>query len=160
RKDFGGRGRFDFRLNADERAAFKKNGFVVSERMGDTNFSDLYYRIYSRDLPVFITADSVLHAWHKSFDTMLEEIETNFFIPMLNDLLAGMATKVADANKEAGAAVLADSLKDTDYFIAVARSLLSGKQEPSVLGQDKRVAATLKNCADLQLEEVEFFGRL
>src|SRR5207253_2656659 len=62
--------------------------------------------------------------------------------------------------KEAGAGVLADSIKDADYFVAVARSLLSDKQEPSVLDQDKRVAATLKKCTDLQLEEIEFFGRL
>ncbi|DBA04949.1 TPA: hypothetical protein N0F65_006951 [Lagenidium giganteum] len=27
-----------------------------------------YYRLYSDDMPVYITADSILHAWHRSFD--------------------------------------------------------------------------------------------
>jgi hypothetical protein len=44
----------------EELALFKKNGFVVSERMGASSFGEMFYRIYSRDLPVFITADAVL----------------------------------------------------------------------------------------------------
>src|SRR5262249_48932980 len=45
----GGRGGYDFRLNPDELAAFQKNGFVASERMGAASFGQMYYRIYSRD---------------------------------------------------------------------------------------------------------------
>src|SRR5262249_12812929 len=65
---------YDFRLNAEELAAFKKNGFMVSERMGAASFAEQYYRIFTRDLPVFITSDALLHAWHRSYDAMLEEL--------------------------------------------------------------------------------------
>jgi hypothetical protein len=34
-----------FQLNAEELAIFKKNGFVVSERLGGQNFADVFYRI-------------------------------------------------------------------------------------------------------------------
>src|ERR1051325_7688882 len=56
---FGG---FDFRLNEAELASFKKNGFVVSERLEAGSFAELFYRIYSRDLPVFVATDALLHA--------------------------------------------------------------------------------------------------
>ena len=59
---------FDFRLNDRELAVFKDTGFVVSERMGSHSFTDLFYRIYVRDLPVYVSSDAMLHAWHRYFD--------------------------------------------------------------------------------------------
>src|SRR4029453_16900822 len=54
-----------FRLNAAELARFRANGFVVSERLGGSSFGGLYYAVFHGDLPVFVTADSVLQAWHR-----------------------------------------------------------------------------------------------
>jgi hypothetical protein len=59
-------------LNQEELAIFSTNGFVVSDRLVSfdnydryaQSFADIYYDIFRRDLPVFISADSVLHAWH------------------------------------------------------------------------------------------------
>ncbi len=65
----------DFRLNTDEFAVFQTNGFVVSQRMGSYSFADAFYSIYSDDLPVFVSTDAVLQAWHRSYIAMLEEIE-------------------------------------------------------------------------------------
>ena len=52
----------DFRLNASELEIFKKNGFVVSERLGGQSFAELFYRIYNNNLPVFVSTDALLHA--------------------------------------------------------------------------------------------------
>ena len=70
--------RVDFRLNSEELAVFKQNGFVVSERLLEPSFASLFYSIYSRDLPVFVSSDALLHAWHRSYDAMLEELEENY----------------------------------------------------------------------------------
>eukprot|EP01083_Nonionella_stella_P117933 351881_1 len=53
-------------LNEKEQGKLANHGFVVSERLGLGNFTDLYASIYSDDLPVFVSADSILHAWHRS----------------------------------------------------------------------------------------------
>lgn len=85
-KKYGDKGwrSWDFRLNDAELALFLKNGFVVSPRLGSVNapnilglntggyqirstFADVFYRVFNDDLPVFISADSALHAWHYSF---------------------------------------------------------------------------------------------
>src|SRR5262249_7830567 len=146
------KGMEDFRLNEKELALFKENGFVVSERMGAASCTDLFYRIYKRDLPVIVTADSVLHAWHRSFDAILEEVETTMLIPALEDILASMAGEVPEAQRRYGSGLLRGSLTDADYFLAVARSLLAGKQIRPALDQDLRVDQTVRKCANLQLE--------
>jgi RNA polymerase sigma factor (sigma-70 family) len=152
--------RWDFRLNKEELAKFKENGFVVSERMGSASFSELLYRIYSRDLPVYISSDAILHAWHRSYDAILEQLEETYLAQSLNDILTSMADSVPAAHKAYGNGVLAESLKDADYFLAVARSLLDDKQAKTSLDQEQRVADTLKACASLALiQDYPLFGR-
>ncbi len=152
-------GGYDFRLNADELAAFKRNGFVVSGRMGAPSCTEMFYRIYKRDLPVFVTSDSVLHAWHRSYDALLVEIEKEMLIPALDEILTEMAFRVPDARRAYGKGLCAESMADADYFLAVARSLLAGKPVKSALGQDERVALTLKACDRLEMEKFDLFGK-
>jgi Protein of unknown function (DUF3160) len=150
---------YDFRLNEAELAKFKSNGFVVSERMGAQSMAEMYYRIYRRDLPVFISADSILHAWHRTYDAMLEELELTYLTVALDEVLTGMAEQLPAARKEYGNGPLAESLVDSDYFIAVARSLLAGQEVATKFEQAERVQKTLEAIAKLQLQEFELFGR-
>jgi hypothetical protein len=151
-------GGFDFRLNEAEMAAFKQNGFVVSERMGAASCTEMLYRIYKRDLPVLITTDAILHAWHRSYDAILEEVETSMLIPALNNILTAMSGEVAEAKTRYGAGLFQDSVHDADYFLAVARSLLAGYAVESNLGNDDRVARTIEACNRQGLEDFILFG--
>ncbi|MSQ96290.1 MAG: DUF3160 domain-containing protein [Gemmataceae bacterium] len=154
------RGRwFDFRLNQQELAKFKENGFVVSERLSGQSFAELFYRIYANDLPVFVSSDAILHAWHRSYDAMLEELEATYLAGSLGEILTGMADKIPAAQKKYGDGILGDSLADADYFLAVAQSLLQDQQQPTKLKQDARVAKTLRAVKDLQIEEFILFGK-
>ena len=151
---------FDARLATDELAVFKKNGFVVSERLGVTSFGRAFYRIWKDDLPVFISTDALLQAWHRTYDAMLEEIEETYLFNSVQAMLEAMAGQVAAASTEVGTGGLKDSLLDADYFLAVARSLLAGTNNlpvPSLLGQDARAAATLADIKAEQLKQVDDF---
>jgi hypothetical protein len=152
-------GGYNFRLNEQEMAAFKKNGFLVSERMGAASFSEMLYRIYSRDLPVYISPDAILQAWHRSYDAMLEDLETSYLSVSLDQILSGMVAALPEAKKAYGDGVLADGLKDADYFLAVGRSLLAGAPVGTQFDQNDRVAQTLKACDGLQLQKFVLFGR-
>lgn len=138
-----GAGLYSFALNAAEMARMRQSGFVVSERLGAPDFAEIYYRVFFRDLPVFITTDSILHAWHRSFDALLADMERGYLEPALRELLKGMVSGLARARDTYGAGVLRDSVRDADYYLAVALSLLAGAPAPSVLGQGARVTATL-----------------
>jgi hypothetical protein len=149
----------DFRLNAEELVVFKKNGFVVSERLGAKNFTDLFYRIYSNDLPVFISADAILHGWHRSYDAILEELEETYLARSLSEILEGMAQAIPEALAQYGQGLLNLSLRDVDYFLAVGRSLLTGTIVTTHLNQDSRVTGTLGAAERQQLQEFSLFGR-
>src|SRR4029079_10445290 len=113
----------DFRLNSTELQLFKTHGFVVSERLGSSSFADVFYNLWHNDLPVFISTDAILQAWHRTYDAMLEELEETYLFNSAEKVLAGLAAQLAAASAEAGNGVLRESILDADYFLAVARSL-------------------------------------
>lgn len=149
----------DFRLDPQELEVFRRNGFVVSERMGAMSFGEMFYRIYTNDLPVFVSTDSILHAWHRSYDAMLKELEQTCLMHSLQQILEGMAGALLQARERFGKGPLGPSLEDADYFLAVARSFLAAEQVPSVLGTDARVARTLAEVERSGMQEVQLFGR-
>ena len=150
----------DFRLNAAETARLQRNGFVASGRLGASCCLELYYNIFRRDLPVFITTDSILQAWHRSYDAILQDLETTYLSVSLAAMLEGMAGQMAPLAQAYGAGELKQSVLDADYYLAVARSLLAGASVPSVLGQDSAVAATLAGVESLSIMPLNLFGRL
>jgi hypothetical protein len=131
-------GRRDFRLNPGELELFKTNGFVVTGRISQTNFTDLYYDIFVHDLPVFVTADSVLQAWFKSEEAILEYLEELYLANALKAVLKGMADELANIALVVEGGPLKQSLLDADYYLTVAR-MLTGDTAQSHFGQDALV---------------------
>lgn len=133
---------FDFRLTPAEKARVRQNGFVVSARMGYENFAEPLYQLWNDDMPVFISTDALLQAWHQSYANMVIELETLVLNKYLGDMLSGMAAQIPAAQQEATPA-LQESLLDADYFLAVALSLQRGTNVASALGQEDRVQHTV-----------------
>jgi hypothetical protein len=152
-------GRADFRLDDAERRCFATNGFVVSERLGAASMVEIFDRLHGRDLPVFVSADSILHAWHRSFDAVLAELEQACLSPALDDVLAGMAAAIPDAQGAYASGVLGECLDDADWYLAVGRSLLAGHAVPGHRGHDDRVAITLEAIGGERTARIEVFGR-
>jgi len=151
---------YDFRLNPQEFAVFQTNGFVVSQRLERESFADVFYDIYTDDLPVFVPTDAILHAWHRTFVTMLTEIEETCLQPKLSELLNGMAAQVPALWTQASGTAIGNGVLDADYFLAVARSLASGVNNYGSLGQSARVSTTLNAINNLQPVFINLFGEL
>ena len=60
---------------------------MVSERLSKGSFGDAFLDIYHKDLPVFISTDAILHAFHVSYDRILKDIELAVLIDKLSTLL-------------------------------------------------------------------------
>lgn len=133
----------DFRLNEAELAKFMQNGFVVAPRVALDTLTDFvgssksptpvdfYYSIWTDDLPVFITSDSVLDAWHQTFLSMLEEIEELVLYPALRPLVGGLAnldelTAAWESADTPGADLVRQAVTDLNLYLGTARSLLQG----------------------------------
>jgi hypothetical protein len=170
-----------FELDKEEKKRFEKNGFVVSERLGAESFAEIYYRIYATDMPVFITADSMLHAFHWSFDRILKELESQHIYNLLDVILRGIDDNLVQARKKYGsAAFLGAAFDDIDFFVTVARNLLQvnptedcdeygavryksrGAKAPSVLKsrfkQDEKVEEALKAVSETSMKTFQLFG--
>jgi hypothetical protein len=148
-----------FNPTTNEFAVFFTNGFVVAPRLGSYSFADVYYNVFTHDLPVFVSVDSILQAWHRSYISMLEELEETILAPRLQSLVQGsMASSVSPLWTQAQGTPLANGVLDADYFLAVTRSLVTGTNNYGSLGQSARVISTLTAISNLQPAEINLFG--
>ncbi len=149
---------YDFRLSPAELAVFQTNGFVVSQRLERRSFADVYYNIFTDDLPVFVTADSILQAWHRSFLTMVAEMEQTAFKPTLAGLIESMSAQVPALWAQAAGTPMTNGVLDADYFLAVGRSLVTGVNDYGSLRQTNRVKSTLTAITNQQPIVLNIFG--
>lgn len=100
----------------------KQRGLVISRATAFPTFTYGYTNIYMADLPVFISADSILSAIHTSYDDILQAFERDLLVPELTALLQGMRANLASSS------LSAQDKHDLDVFLGVAEALL--KTEP------------------------------
>jgi hypothetical protein len=113
-------------LNEPERAVFKRNGFVSVDRDQRYSFASAYYAIYTYDLPVLITTDSILHALHHSYDQILQELEGTLFTSTVEEILAKTHDELVRLAGRNTNATLANHYRDVDLYLTIARNLLAG----------------------------------
>jgi hypothetical protein len=116
-----------------ERALLDKNGFYLSELHRFPSFLYGYETLYAYHLPLYVSADSILHALHRSFDTLLTLLEYAALMPEVDALVGGMRDRLAAGD---GGTTDAALRADVDVYLAVALSLLRGSVQPPVAGGD------------------------
>ncbi len=104
---------------------FKKQGFISLRQSPTSNFGEAYFGIYSKDLPVLITADSLLHVVHRSFDNTLKEIEERMLAPAIGRILTAAHEELGRRGIGAGDPWV-ENYRDVDLYLTVARNLLAG----------------------------------
>jgi hypothetical protein len=90
------------------------------------SFGSAYYAIYTYDLPVLITADSILHALHSSYDQILQELELTLFAYTVGDVLAKCHEELVRLARQNTDERLTNHYRDVDLYLTVARNLLAG----------------------------------
>lgn len=62
-------------LTDAEKSSIQQNGFMVSERLSEPAMGQALLDIFQKDLPVFVSTDAILHAFHISYDRILKDVE-------------------------------------------------------------------------------------
>lgn len=114
-----------------ERALLAKNGFYLSELHRFPSFVYGYETLYAYHLPLYVSADSILHAVHRSFDSLLSRLESFGLAPEVDALVTGLRGRLAEGD---GGTTDAALRADVDVYFAVALSLLRGSVQPPVAG--------------------------
>ncbi|HPI72204.1 MAG TPA: DUF3160 domain-containing protein [bacterium] len=119
------------KLTSGEKALIHRNGFMVSERLSYPTFMAALEDIYVKDLPLFISADAILHAVHSSYDVILKQTEVLLLLPELTACLSKMHAALPQLGQRyAQQPQLALMLRDLDLYLSVARRLLDDTTVP------------------------------
>jgi hypothetical protein len=136
-------------LNEAELSLYKKNGFVISGRQTFAHFFDGYKAIYAMDLPVYVSADSILYALHKSYDGILKSVEEGYLEREVQSLLNDARARISSAP------LGADAHTDLECLLGVAALLLN----PNLTSPNPDVATLVERVkAASGVAEVALFG--
>ncbi|MFH0887316.1 MAG: DUF3160 domain-containing protein [bacterium] len=133
-------------INKSQLSLLSKNGFVVIDTPKDiadrTFFMDearreaspkddfvaFYSALKNRDLPIFITADSILHYYHIFFDATLSKMERDVFYKGLWDMSQVLLDEAIKTYKNESGELKEAARRNAAYF-SVALSLLKPKAD-------------------------------
>ena len=76
-----------FNLNGQQKEILLKNGILIIQGNNFDRFDDAYSSLRDKNIPIFITSDSILHLYHLEFDEILKNLEITQLSPMLKSFL-------------------------------------------------------------------------
>lgn len=144
-------------LTEGELAILGREGFVIRGESWFPTFAYGYETLYMADLPLYVSADSLLYALHRSYDDILKSLELSALIPDLEEMLGQMRTELAaGAADDFGAGAKAD----VDMYLSVALSLLVGEvAAPTAGGDAEEIAALYEGAvAHEGMQMITLFG--
>ena len=125
--DFSGK----ISLSSEASALLKENGFVVINNPlnpGEEYITKPYKTLKDREIPIFITSDSLLHLYHIQFDETLRQIEEREFYDRIweisNELLDDSVGKYNGASGD-----LKEAYKRNVAYLSVGLELLKPKED-------------------------------
>lgn len=134
-----------------EESLISQHGFMVSERLSKISFGQAFLDIFHKDLPVYVSTDAILHAFHISYDRILTDIELGILIPRLKSFLNTLHTNQNIlANAYSSYSDMQISLKDIDVYLTVPLNLLGENVTPYYTSNQSKINDILNK---IELEE-------
>jgi hypothetical protein len=107
----------------------RQNGFAILEppaglwTLSGDEIAGPYAFLKNREIPLFVSADTVLHLYHIQFDETLKEIEEQWFIPDMNALTTALLSDALQLYDQLDGDLKEAAKRNVAYF-AVAQKLL------------------------------------
>ena len=130
-----------FAIDDSALTTLKASGVVVNPRQSFSTFTEGYAAIYSQDLPLFVSADSMMDAVHRAYDTILKSLETDALAPTLATTISGLRSNLSSSTAST------QTKADLDIYLAVALALLNANTPTMVTGGDASIAKALATQA-------------
>jgi len=113
-----------YNLTNFEKNLIQDYGFMVSERLSQESFGNAFLDIYNKDLPVFVSTDAILHAFHISYDRILMDVELGILIDRVETILNQLYSSLPQLhNTYSSNPEILQMLNDVDVYITVPRKL-------------------------------------
>lgn len=113
----------NLKLGPEQLAQLATSGAISLQLPKRPTMGGVYAALWQADMPVLITTDSILHAWHKTYDSVLQEMELSRFSATYRDLLHGIRTAMEQQLKQPSPK-LQSAARQLDLYISVGLTLL------------------------------------
>lgn len=141
-----------FTFNDEQTKALVENKFFVDGSRAYEQPFEVYEGNEYGFLPNFVTADSLLHLFHISYDGLLRELEVKEFMPRLIEVSRTMATKsLEDYNNAKDPVVKELAKKNAAYFVLAEK--LFGEEFSGELPQE------VKDLVDKEYKNIEAMSK-
>jgi hypothetical protein len=112
-----------FTLSPGQEALLTRNGFVVIPWSGD-DIVEPYKTLKDREIPIFVTTDTLLHLYHIQFNEILKRIEEEEFYTQLIDMTQAMLKRAEADYQSFTQPMLKEAARRNVAYFAVALKLL------------------------------------
>lgn len=148
-----------FNLTPHEIELLGNHGFVVSERLNRLSFGEAFLEIFHKDLPVYISTDAILHAFHISYDRILTDIELGILISRLKHLLLTMHGKQnLLAGQYSSNPQMQTMLNDVDIYVTIPLRLLGENVNPYYSANSDRITQLINKIYAEQMDTTYLFS--
>lgn len=110
-------------LDADAQALLATHGVALVDPPQRYSMASAYWELFTSDLPLLVTTDSVLDAMHRSFDDILAELEVEVLSPMIKSVLVTARDEAVGRAEADGS--LRQAAADVDLYLTTALNLLT-----------------------------------
>ena len=135
-----------FHIEPDSEIARKlvQNGFVVTFSAG-SEFFEIYEENRYRQIPNFVTVDSLMHTYHLYFSHLLKNIELDYLAGGLSDLSAQMLENSLEQYEQ---------LKGSEWESAALRNVAFFTIGAKLLDEDTSVDEAVKAVVEAELDKI------
>lgn len=120
-----------YNLTEFEKSLIHDHGFMVSQRLSQQSFGQILLDIHSKDLPVFVSTDAILYAYHVSYDRILREVELGYLIGKVDNLLLSLRNSFPQLVTEYSSTPGMDQkLIDVDFYLTMGLRLIGENVNP------------------------------
>lgn len=113
-----------FNLSTEQKDILSQNGFVVIDFQKEDDITSPYSYLINREIPIFITSDTLLHLYHIQFDEILKNIEEREFFDKILLISKALFDKAKSDYEKCTDVTLKEALRRNIAFTAVGLSLL------------------------------------
>jgi len=120
-----------FGITPEQEKLLSENGFVVLRVNQFEKLSAFYEYLIDNNLPLLVTTDAVLHAYHVLFDETLKRAEMNELIDIMNNTVRTLLTEAGTEMQTYAGTPLEQPAKLNFMYLEVAYALINSEFSPT-----------------------------
>ena len=120
-----------FGITSEQEKLLSENGFVVLRVNRFETLGDVYECLIDDSLPLLVTTDAVLHAYHVLFDETLKRAEMNELIDVMNNTVRTLLMEAGTEVQTYAGTPLEQSAKLNFLYLEVAYALINSEYSPT-----------------------------